>query len=218
MTREAMTYEAVDLQPDLNSTLPALVKSVRRSSSIIAIGASTGGPDAIQLLLKSLPETLPGIVIAQHIPALFIAGFAERLNRVCALTVVRAREGDQVLRGHAYIAPGDCHLLVERNGTHLRCVLSDDVPVNRHKPSVDVLFHSLAQNFGPDALGILLTGMGSDGAQGLKGMRDAGAQTIAQDKDSSVVWGMPGAAVKLGAVSDVLPLERIGRHIVRQYE
>lgn len=198
----------------------AAVKSVNGSSGksrhfkttdkIIAIGASTGGTEAIREVLEKLPITAPGIVITQHIPEYFSKAFADRVNLSCAITVSEAKDGDIVLPGHAYIAPGNKHLLVRKDGARWRCKLTDADPVNRHRPSVDVLFNSVAECAGQNALGVILTGMGKDGARGLKIMRDAGANTIAQDEASSVVWGMPGSAVELNAASEILPLNKIG--------
>jgi len=189
----------------------------RTTDRLIAIGASTGGTEAIREVLERLPGvTTPGIVITQHIPASFSGPFAQRMNRCSQLEVSEAKDGEQILPGHAYIAPGDQHLMVIRDGARYRCRLSDDVPVNRHRPSVDVLFRSVAQNVGPNALGVILTGMGKDGALGMKDMREAGAHTIAQDEASSVVWGMPGAAVACGAVVETLALDDIPAAILRR--
>ena len=189
----------------------------RTTDRLIAIGASTGGTEAIREVLERLPGvTTPGIVITQHIPASFSGPFAQRMDRCSELEVSEAKDGEQILPGHAYIAPGDRHLMVIRDGARYRCRLSDDVPVNRHRPSVDVLFRSVAQNVGPNALGVILTGMGKDGALGMKDMRDAGSHTIGQDEASSVVWGMPGAAVACGAVVETLPLDDIPEAILRR--
>lgn len=201
-------------------TADAVISKSQRSKhfvttdSIVCIGASTGGTEAIREVLERMPATAPGMVITQHIPALFSGAFAERVNGVSAMTVCEAKDGQEILRGHAYIAPGDKHLLIVRNGARYHCELCDGVPVNRHKPAVDVLFRSAAQNVGPNAIGVLLTGMGDDGAAGLKEMREAGSHTIAQDKNSSVVWGMPGSAVELGAVETVVPLDKIATQII----
>jgi two-component system chemotaxis response regulator CheB len=181
----------------------------RTTDQIVAIGASTGGTEAIRRVLEQLPPDCPGIVVTQHIPRAFSAPFAARLNACSQLTVAEAEDGALILPGHAYIAPGDCHLQVELDGARYRCRLGNDAPVNRHRPSVDVLFHSVAEHVGQNAVGIILTGMGADGARGLKQMRDRGALTIAQDEKTSVVWGMPGASVALGAVDRVLPIEQI---------
>jgi two-component system chemotaxis response regulator CheB len=188
-------------------------RPMRTTDRIIAIGASTGGTEAIKEVLCGLPADAPGIVIAQHIPRAFSASFARRMDESCQMTVCEAQDGQQVLAGHAYIAPGDLHLLLVRDGARYVCRLNDGAPVNRHKPSVDALFQSVARSAGANAIGVLLTGMGKDGARGLKEMRDAGSPTIAQDEATSVVWGMPGEAVALRAATDVLPIEAIAEHI-----
>jgi two-component system chemotaxis response regulator CheB len=184
-------------------------RQLRTTERIIAIGASTGGTEAIKDVLIHLPPDTPGIVITQHIPKLFSGAFARRMDSVCQLSVCEAEDGQQVLRGHAYIAPGDKHLRLVRDGARYVCRLDEGPPVNRHKPSVDVLFRSVAQEAGRNAIGVILTGMGKDGAVGLKEMRDAGSRTIAQDEATSIVWGMPGEAVAVGAAADVLPLGEI---------
>jgi len=184
-------------------------KMLRTTDRIVAIGASTGGTEALRELLAVLPPDAPGIVISQHIPAAFSGPFAQRLDQASAMSVCEAQDGQYILPGHAYVAPGDRHLIVERDGARYRCRLSDGPPVNRHRPSVDVMFRSVAQNVGPNAVGVILTGMGDDGARGLKEMQEAGAQTLAQDEASSVVWGMPGSAVKLGAADHVVGLRMI---------
>lgn len=183
------------------------------TDKIIAIGASTGGTEAIKDVIIGLPADTPGIVITQHIPQQFSRPFAERMNRCCAMTVREAEDGEQILNGHVYIAPGGQHLLVRRSGARYLCELSQGPPVNRHRPSVDVLFRSVAQNVGPNALGVILTGMGNDGAAGLLEMQTAGAKTLAQDEATSVVWGMPGEAVKAGGVGEILPLGKISAKI-----
>ena len=187
------------------------------TDKIIAIGASTGGTEAISKILEVLPISTPGIVVSQHIPETFSKAFAERVNSRCVINVAEARDGDMILPGHAYIAPGNRHLLVVKDGARWRCKLNDDVPVNRHKPSVDVLFRSVANCAGPNALGVILTGMGKDGAQGLKDMLDSGSRTIAQDEASSVVWGMPGSAVELGAAQKVIALNGISSQLVSTF-
>src|ERR1700689_3879128 len=187
----------------------------RTTDQIVAIGASTGGTEAIRQVLERLPPDAPGIVIAQHIPRAFSAPFAGRLDACSQLTVEEAEDGALIMPGHAYIAPGDRHLLVQRDGARYRCRLSEEAPVNRHRPSVDVLFRSVAEQVGQNAVGVILTGMGADGARGLKEMRDKGALTIAQDEKSSVVWGMPGASVALGAVDRILPIDQIAEGLVR---
>lgn len=188
---------------------------LRTTDRIVAVGASTGGTEAIRELLAALPADASAMVISQHIPAAFSKPFAERMNRCSAMSVCEAQNGQYILPGHVYIAPGDLHLVVERDGARYRCLLSGAEPVNRHRPSVDVMFRSVARNVGPNAIGVILTGMGDDGARGLKEMQDAGAGTIAQDEASSVVWGMPGAAVRLGAAQQVLPLQQIAAELLR---
>ncbi len=190
----------------------------KTTEGIIAIGASTGGTEAIKEVLIRLPQQCPGIVITQHIPEAFSGPFARRMDSVSALSVCEARDGQPVLPGHAYIAPGSHHLMLVRDGARYICRLNDGPPVNRHRPSVDVLFRSVAANAGVNAIGVILTGMGDDGAKGLLEMREAGAPTIAQDEQTSVVWGMPGQAVKLGAADKVMPLESIPAQIMRHVE
>ena len=182
---------------------------VKGSEPLIAIGASTGGTEAIKEILMHMPPDSPRMVIAQHIPLTFSAAFANRMDSVSQMVVKEATDGQLLIPGHAFIAPGDQHLILVHEGDQYRCKLNHGPPVNRHRPSVDVLFRSVAQTAGKNAIGILLTGMGTDGARGLKEMQDAGASTIAQDEKTSVVWGMPGEAVKMGAADHVLALDRI---------
>src|SRR5271165_5092404 len=189
-------------------------RQLRTTERIVAIGASTGGTEAIKDVLVKLPHDFPGIVITQHIPKLFSGAFARRMDNLCQMTVSEAEDGQQILRGHAYVAPGDKHLLVVRDGARYMCRLDDGDPVNRHKPSVDVLFRSVAREVGRNSIGVILTGMGKDGALGLKEMREAGGPTIAQDEATSMVWGMPGEAVAVGAAQDVLPLGEIPNRIL----
>jgi two-component system, chemotaxis family, protein-glutamate methylesterase/glutaminase len=188
--------------------------AVTTTNLILAIGASAGGTEAIRELLSGLPADAPGTVITQHIPKAFSAPFARRLNESSAMCVKEAEDGQQILAGHAYVAPGDSHLRVERYGARYVCRLDQGAPVNRHRPSVDVMFQSVAQATGARSIGILLTGMGRDGAQGLLEMRTAGSHTIAQDEASSVVWGMPGEAVAVGAAQLVLPLPAIAARLM----
>lgn len=195
-----------------SSPLPR--RFIKTTSKIIAIGASTGGTEAIRVLLSQLSASSPGVVISQHIPAMFSRSFAMRMNQLSQMAVSEAEEGKVILPGLVYIAPGGQHLLVERDGARYICRLNQGNPVNRHRPSVDVLFRSVAQNAGPNAIGIILTGMGDDGARGIKEMHDAGAVTVAQDERTSVVWGMPGEAVKLGGIDYILPLNEIPNKIV----
>ena len=200
-----------------DAVLPAVGKQrvLQTTDRIIAIGASTGGTEAIREVLMGMPADSPAVVIAQHIPAAFSGPFAARMDSLCEMSVCEPRDGQHIMPGHVYIAPGGLHLMVERDGAHYRCRLSDGPLVNRHRPSVDVLFRSVAQNVGPNAVAAILTGMGDDGARGLKEMFDAGAQTLAQDEASSVVWGMPGAAIKLGGAREILDLRRVAAALLR---
>jgi two-component system, chemotaxis family, protein-glutamate methylesterase/glutaminase len=184
-------------------------RNYKLTDSIIAIGASTGGTEAIREVLEEMPADSPGIVITQHIPEKFSASFALRMDSISSMKVFEAIDGQQILPGHVYIAPGGQHMLVEKSGARYICRLNDGPAVNRHKPSVNVLFRSVANQLGQNAIGVILTGMGDDGAEGLLEMKQAGAVTIAQDEQSSVVWGMPGEAVKRNAVDDILPLKKI---------
>jgi two-component system chemotaxis response regulator CheB len=193
---------------------PSPAKRPITDRMIIAIGASTGGTEAIREVVVGLPADFPPILITQHIPPIFSAAFAERLNEVSAITVTEAMDGQLVLPGHAYVAPGDRHLLLAGDAHKIICRLNDGPPVNRHKPSVDVLFRSIATVAGRNVIAIILTGMGADGALGLLELKDCGAETIAQDEATSVVWGMPGAAVEKGAASYVVPLDKISEKIL----
>ena len=187
---------------------------VKTTDKLVVIGASTGGTEAVKEVVMALPADMPGVVVTQHIPASFSTSFARRLNEYSSLNVREARDGDQVLPGHLYLAPGDKHLLVKRTGAKYICELNDGPEVNRHKPSVDVLFRSVAQAVGPNAMGIILTGMGDDGARGMLEMHEAGAFTVVQDENTSVVWGMPGAAVKLNAADKILALGKVADEIM----
>jgi two-component system chemotaxis response regulator CheB len=216
LPRSAKRARELDERNSTSAVVPALNARtmLRTTDRIIAIGASTGGTEAIREVLEEMPPDSPAIVISQHIPAAFSKSFAERMDRSSPMAVCEAQDGQQILPGHVYIAPGDRHMLVERDGARYLCRLSSGPHVNRHRPSVDVMFRSVAQNVGPNAVGVLLTGMGDDGARGLREMLDAGAGTIAQDEASSVVWGMPGSAVKIGAAAQVLPLHQIAAQIL----
>lgn len=186
----------------------------RTTDKIVAIGASTGGTEALREILEAMPPGAPGMVIVQHMPELFTAAFARRLDDTCRIQVKEAADGDRVIPGRALISPGNRHLLVRRDGAQYRVQLSDGPLVSRHRPSVDVLFQSVAQAAGPNAVGVILTGMGNDGAAGLLEMHDAGAVTLAQDESTSVVFGMPGAAIGRGAVRFVHPLPAIAAAIL----
>lgn len=196
-------------------TKPLHVPMTRSSTEkLIAIGASTGGTEAIKDVLIKLPGDSPAVVITQHMPAGFTTSFAARLDGLCKIHVKEAADGERVLPGHAYIAPGGVHLRIDRSGANYIARLDDSEPVNRHKPSVDVLFHSVAVNVGPNAVGVMLTGMGKDGTVAMREMRDAGARNIAQDEASCVVFGMPREAIAAGAVEEVLPLQDIARRVL----
>lgn len=184
------------------------------TDKVIAIGTSTGGTQALEAVLTRLPAVCAGIVIVQHMPEKFTALFAERLNTLCKLEVCEAKNGDRVLSGRALIAPGGRHMLLKRSGAQYYVEVTDGPLVNRHKPSVDVLFRSVAQIAGRNALGIIMTGMGDDGALGMKEMHSAGAKTVAEDESTCVVFGMPKEAIKLGGVDKILPLDRIPQEIV----
>jgi two-component system chemotaxis response regulator CheB len=188
---------------------------IQTTGKVVAVGASTGGTEALRQLLEALPADAPGIVIVQHMPEKFTASFAERLNQLCRITVKEAAEGDSVVRGQALIAPGNKHLLLKRSGARYYVEVRDGPLVSRHRPSVDVLFRSTARYAGKNAIGIIMTGMGDDGARGLLELKQAGAFTIAQDEASSVVFGMPAEAIKLGGVDSVLPLHMISSEVVR---
>jgi two-component system chemotaxis response regulator CheB len=181
---------------------------------LIAVGASTGGTEALRTFLSAMPQDCPPIVIVQHMPEVFTRAFAERLDKECRIKVKEARDGDTLRQGEALIAPGNLHTFVERSGTGLKVKVVPGDLVSRHRPSVDVLFRSAAISAGPSAIGIIMTGMGNDGAQGLLEMKTAGAVTIAQDEASSVVFGMPREAIAKGAVDFVLALEKIGPRVV----
>jgi len=187
----------------------------RTTNKIIMIGASTGGTVAIELLLKQMPKTIPGIVIVQHMPEKFTKSFADRLNTVCEIEVIECKDGDPVLPGCALIAPGNHHTVLRRSGARYYVEVKDGPQVFHQRPSVEVLFNSAAKYAGANAIGVILTGMGADGAQGLLSMRQAGAHTIAQDEATSVVWGMPGEAVKLGAAEIVCPIQEITGTIIK---
>jgi two-component system chemotaxis response regulator CheB len=186
------------------------------TEKLIAIGASTGGTEAIKDVLLGLPADSPGIVITQHMPPGFTRSFAERLNRMTRLNVVEARGGERILPGHAFLAPGDKHLLVERSGANYVTRLSDAEPVRRHKPAVDPMFHSVAQCAGRNVIACLLTGMGKDGAQGMLEIRQAGGYTVAQNEATCVVYGMPREAVAIGGAEDILPLGEIADALLQQ--
>jgi len=185
------------------------------SNKIVAIGASTGGTEALKVLLSQMPPNSPGIVVVQHMPANFTTAFAERLNGICQIHVKEARDGDRISNGTALIAPGNYHMLLRRSGAIYYVEVKNGPMVHHQRPAVDVLFKSTAQYAGANAIGVLLTGMGADGASGLLDMKNAGASTIAQDENTCVVFGMPKEAIKLGAVDKVVPIDQIAPQIIR---
>lgn len=207
-----LSADAMLAAPTSVSSNQAMLKTTEK---IIAIGASTGGTEALRILLQEMPMDCPPILIVQHMPESFTAAFAKRLDSLCAISVAEARNGDRLLRGHALIAPGNKHTLLARSGAQYMVEVRDGPLVSRHRPSVDVLFRSVARFAGSNAVGIILTGMGDDGAKGLKEMRDLGASTLGQNEASCVVYGMPKEAMTLGAVEQELPLERIAATALR---
>ena len=203
------------LSADAVLAAPTGQQMFQTTERIVAIGTSTGGTQALEAILTTLPRTCPGLAIVQHMPEKFTASFAERLDRLSEIEVKEAATGDRILPGRALIAPGGKHMMIKRSGAYYQVEVVDGPLVSRHKPSVDVLFRSAAKFAGRNALGIIMTGMGDDGARGLKEMHDAGAKTIAQDEDSCVVFGMPKEAIKLGAADEVMPLDNIAKAICR---
>ena len=188
---------------------------IQTTEKVVAVGASTGGTEALREFLEAMPLDAPGIVIVQHMPEEFTARFAERLNSLCRITVKEARQNDSVIRGQALIAPGNNHLLLKRSGARYMVELREGPLVCRHRPSVDVLFRSAARYGGRNVVGVIMTGMGDDGARGMLEMKQAGAFNIAQDEATSIVFGMPAEAIKIGAVDRVLPLGEIASEVVR---
>jgi two-component system chemotaxis response regulator CheB len=205
------------LTADAILSLPHTGAMARTTERIIAIGSSTGGTTALEKILTQLPRVSPGIVIVQHMPVAFTGAFADRLNSLCEMEIVEAKGNETILPGHVYIAPGDQHLLVNRSGALYKLELKDGPLVTRHKPSVDVLFRSVARYAGKNAMGIILTGMGDDGARGLKEMRDAGSVTLGECEKSCIVYGMPKEAMKRGAVEKELSLEQFPKVILDYY-
>ncbi|MDA8180393.1 MAG: chemotaxis response regulator protein-glutamate methylesterase [Deltaproteobacteria bacterium] len=187
----------------------------KTTEKVVAVGASTGGTEALRVFLEAMPPDAPGIVIVQHMPENFTAAFAKRLDGLCRISVKEAADDDTVIRGRALIAPGNHHMLLKRSGARYYVEIKDGPLVCRHRPSVDVLFRSAASYAGKNAVGVIMTGMGDDGAKGLKEMREAGAATIAQDEATCVVFGMPNEAIKRGAAEQVLPLGKIAGEVVR---
>jgi two-component system, chemotaxis family, protein-glutamate methylesterase/glutaminase len=201
-------------QPASSLSSPIRDAALRKADTVVCMGASTGGTESLRAVLEMLPEDCPGIVIVQHMPEKFTAAFAKRLNGLCAIEVKEAEDGDAVLRGRALIAPGNLHTSLRRRGSHYYVSVEDGPLVSRHRPSVNVLFRSAAREAGSNATGILMTGMGDDGADGLLEMRKAGASTVAQDEATSVVFGMPKEAIERGAACKIAPLDAIAHEIV----
>lgn len=196
------------------ATPRAMTSLIRTTRKVVAVGASTGGTEALREILESLAPDAPGLIIVQHMPEVFTAAFAKRLNETCRIEVKEAADGDRVIEGRALIAPGNRHAEVHRDGAEYRVRLVDGPPVSRHRPSVDVLFRSVARAAGVNGVGVILTGMGNDGADGLLAMRNSGAFTIAQDEATSIVFGMPREAIACGAVQATHPLPRIAAAIL----
>ena len=202
--------------PRVGRALSALANHSISTEKLIIVGASTGGTEAIKEFLLDMPPDCPGILITQHMPEVFTKSFAARLDGLCRISVKEAEHGERVLPGHAYVAPGHSHLLLRRSGANYMTQLSDAEPVNRHRPSVDVLFRSAAEHAGRNAVGVILTGMGKDGALGMLAMKQAGAYNFAQDEASCVVFGMPKEAIVAGATDEVLPLRDIAPGVMRR--
>jgi len=212
------TASKARLSKSVNLEQPRILRHTPLLSSekLIAIGSSTGGTEAIRHVLQPLPPTCPALMITQHMPPGFTRSFAERLNKLCQITVKEAEDGERVLPGHAYIAPGDRHMELARSGANYQVKLNDGPAVNRHRPSVDVLFRSVAQFAGRNAVGVILTGMGNDGAAGMLEMHRAGAYTLAQNEASCVVFGMPRVAIATGGVNEVVDLCQISQRMLAQ--
>lgn len=200
---------------DVIMAAPNTNAMVQTTEKVVVVGASTGGTEALSLFLQMLPADTPGIVIVQHMPENFTAAFAKRLDSICRVTVKEAENNDSVVRGHVLIAPGNKHTLLKRSGARYYVEVKEGPLVSRHRPSVDVLFRSAARYAGKNAVGVILTGMGDDGARGMKEMHDAGVKTIAQDEASCVVFGMPNEAIKHGGVDKIMPLDKIAAEVLR---
>ncbi|MBL8460421.1 MAG: chemotaxis response regulator protein-glutamate methylesterase [Zoogloea sp.] len=202
--------------PGAINGLPGGLPSQVLHERLVLIGASTGGTEAIKEVICSMPEQMPAILMVQHMPEMFTSSFAKRLDGLCRLRVKEAEHGERVVPGTAYLAPGHSHLSVRRVAGGYQCELAQSEPVNRHRPAVDVLFHSAASQVGANGVGVILTGMGKDGAQGLLAMRQAGAWTIGQDQESCVVYGMPREAATVGALDEVAPLREVGQRVLNR--
>lgn len=208
--------QAVSPKLSADVMLPPSTKAMLKTTEkVVAVGASTGGTEALRVFLEALPPDAPGMVVVQHMPENFTRAFANRLNGICQVTVKEAADNDTVLRGQVLIAPGNFHVMIKRSGARYYVEVRTGPLVSRHRPSVDVLFRSAARYAGKNAVGVIMTGMGDDGAKGMREMKDAGAWTIAQDEESCVVFGMPKEAIKLGGVDKVLPLDRIVGEVLK---
>lgn len=211
--------ERMPVEPKLTAdavlSKPMSKAMIQTTEKVVAVGASTGGTEALRIFLEALPPDAPGIVIVQHMPEHFTAAFARRLDDLCRISIKEAEDNDTVIRGRALIAPGNHHMLLKRSGARYYVEVKDGPLVSRHRPSVDVLFRSAARYAGKNAIGVIMTGMGDDGAKGLREMKEAGAVTFAQDEKSCVVFGMPNEAIKLGGVDKVLPLGNIPKEVLR---
>jgi two-component system chemotaxis response regulator CheB len=215
--RPAMVQAKLTADAVLAPAAPGSRAMLQTTELVVAIGASTGGTEALRVFLEALPADAPGMVIVQHMPERFTAAFARRLDGLCEVSVKEAASDDSVVRGRVLIAPGNRHMLLKRSGARYYVEVRDGPPVSRHRPSVDVLFRSVARYAGKNAIGVIMTGMGDDGARGMAEMKEAGAQTIAQDEETCVVFGMPNEAIKRGGVDQILPLERIAAEVLRLY-
>jgi two-component system chemotaxis response regulator CheB len=221
LTRRNQSSSAVPLSVPKKNTANAIIPDnypktfSPRTEKIIAVGASTGGTEAIKTFLEGLPVNTPGVVIVQHMPEVFTKAYATRLNSILPLDIKEAEDGDLVKRGRVLIAPGSHHMLLKRRGAEYSVEIKAGPLVNRHRPSVDVLFRSVARSAGSNAIGVLLTGMGDDGANGLLEMREANAKTIAQDEATCIVFGMPKEAIKLNAAQKILPIQSIAEEVLR---
>ena len=208
-----LSLRKITVQPKLTADViiskPTSKAMIQTTDKVIVVGASTGGTEALRIFLEAMPLDSPGIVIVQHMPENFTTAFARRLDGICKISVKEAEDGDTILRGRALIAPGNKHMLLKRSGARYFVEIKEGPLVSRHRPSVDVLFRSAARYAGKNAIGVIMTGMGDDGAKGMLEMKETGAHTIAQDEKSCVVFGMPFEAIKLGGVDKVLPLELI---------
>ncbi|MFP4498862.1 MAG: chemotaxis response regulator protein-glutamate methylesterase [Vulcanimicrobiota bacterium] len=223
MARIKRLSKTIDRKVPPKLTADAVIAKRRNNAmaqtteKVVAVGASTGGTEALRTFLQSMPPDAPGIVIVQHMPEKFTSSFAQRLNEICQMTVKEAENNDTVNRGSALIAPGNKHMILKRSGARYYVDIKEGPLVNRHRPSVDVLFRSTAYHAGKNAIGVIMTGMGDDGAKGLQEMKEAGATTIAQNEETCVVFGMPKEAIKTGSVDFILPLENIAQKVLMLY-